>query len=126
MKALLLVGLGSATGGILRYGAGLLLLRSCPAPWLPWSTLAVNWGGCLLAGLAWALSEHLLPLQAELRLLLVVGFCGGLSSFSGYSLECYALLRQGATLPMLLYVAATVLGGLLLAWGGLCLGNRIC
>ncbi len=123
MKALLLVGLGSATGGILRYAAGLLLLRTSPLPYLPWSTLAVNWGGCLLAGLVWALSERLLPLQAELRLLLVVGFCGGLSSFSGYSLECLAMLRQGSPIPFALYVAATVLGGLLLAWGGYTLGR---
>ncbi len=123
MKALLLVGIGSATGGMLRYGAGMLLLHICSRPWLPWSTLAVNWFSCLLVGLVWAFSERMLPLQAELRLLLVVGFCGGLSSLSGYSLECIALLKQGDAFPFTLYAAATLLGGLLLAWTGLMLGR---
>ncbi len=125
MKALLLVGLGSATGGMLRYGAAQLLLRFSSVPYLPWSTLTVNCISCLLAGLAWSLSERFLPLQAELRLLLVIGFCGGLSSLSGYSLECIGMLRQGAPTLFALYIAATIIAGLLFVWGGLCLGRNI-
>ncbi len=125
MKSLLLVGLGSAAGGMLRYGAAQLMLRLSSAPYLPLSTLTVNCFSCMLAGLVWSLSERFLPLQAELRLLLVMGFCGGLSSLSGYSLECLGILKQGSPFLCTLYVAATIGGGLLLAWAGLALGRSL-
>ncbi len=123
MKVFLLVGLGSAAGGMLRYGAGVLLARLCTAPFHPLSTLAVNWGGCLLAGIVWALGERSLPLPSELRLLLLAGFCGGFTTFSSFSLECVALLRQGSPLLALSYLAASLLGGLLLVWAGFALAK---
>ncbi len=123
MKDVLLVGLGSAVGGMLRYLVGLLVTR-CPATCtFPWATLVVNWGGCLLLGMFLGAVARGNPIYAEWRPLLCAGFCGGFTTFSTFSAEALALLREGETGLFVLYLAASILGGLLLMWGGLALSR---
>lgn len=103
----LYVALGGALGSLARHGVGLAL---ADAVGFPWGTLAVNWLGSALIGVAFGLG-----LSGEARLLLVTGFLGGFTTFSAFSLETATLAERSATLAAL-YVAASVAGGVLLFW----------
>lgn len=87
----LFIGAGSFAGGIARYLLS-RLIQSHAASGFPWGTLAVNVAGCLAIGLLYGLFERGNLLNAELRLFLTVGFCGGFTTFSTFIHENYALL----------------------------------
>ena len=81
MKMLLMVGLGSFAGGVLRF----LLTRFVQINSMssfPWGTTAVNLLGCLVLGVLYGLFSRGLLLHTETRLFLTVGLCGGFTTFS--------------------------------------------
>lgn len=90
------VALGSALGGVARYASSGIELR-WPGTGFPWSTLLVNVTGSLAIGaLAFAIPADGRALSENARLLLMVGFCGGFTTFSAFSLETLNLARSGA------------------------------
>lgn len=103
----LAVGAGAAAGALLRWLAGLWL----NAIWagFPLGTLLVNGVGGLLVGIALAWFER--SPNEMLRLLLVTGFLGGLTTFSSFSVESL-LLQRGAWGLAAAHTAAHVLGAL--------------
>ena len=102
------VGLGAVLGALLRWRAGLWL----NARWagFPLGTLAVNCAGGFMIGMALMAFERM-P-NEWLRLLLVTGFLGGLTTFSSFSAESLVLLQRGAGGLALAHTAAHVLGSL--------------
>lgn len=102
---------GGGLGAVARFGIGSWLL-SRAGEGFPWGTLAVNWLGCLAIGLAAALFAAL-PHAPGLRLFLVAGVLGGFTTFSAFGLETFELLTDGEASRAFLYVAASVVGGLL-------------
>lgn len=109
------VALGAALGALVRWQAGLMF----NARWagFPLGTLLVNLVGGLLIGMA---LEWLGRQPHELlKLLLVTGFLGGLTTFSAFSGESLALLRHGELGMALAHGLAHVLGSLLAAWLGM-------
>lgn len=102
------VAAGAAAGALLRWGSALAFNRDGAA--LPWGTLLVNCVGGLLVGAALVAFERF-P-HETLRLLLVTGFLGGLTTFSAFSGESLALLQRGDWGAALLHTAAHVLGAL--------------
>jgi len=117
VSAALAVALGAALGALTRWRAGLWLNASWGG--FPLGTLAVNLVGGLLIGIAleW-FGRHPSDL---LKLLLVTGFLGGLTTFSAFSGESLALLRQGAFGMAAAHTLAHVLGAL----GAAALGMRL-
>ncbi|HOJ17881.1 MAG TPA: fluoride efflux transporter CrcB [Ignavibacteriaceae bacterium] len=108
MKNYLLVFLGSALGGVSRYFISNLVFLFLP-PSFPFGTLAVNIIGSLLLGFTIFLFE-LGPLSnTGIRIFLTVGFCGGLTTFSTFSLETVNLLRNSEYLFASLNILANVL-----------------
>lgn len=105
------VGLGGALGACLRYSISLLMARELLR--FPLATLIANLLGALLAGIIatwfWNRGQFGTPLQ----LLLVVGFLGGFTTFSTFSVETLRLLEEGAQALALLNVALNLLGSLL-------------
>jgi len=89
----LAVGFGAALGGWLRWGLGLWLNPVLPE--LPFGTLAANLVGGYLIGLAVAFFTQHPGLSPELRLLIITGFLGGLTTFSTFSAETVTLLLRG-------------------------------
>ncbi len=128
----LAVAAGGALGALLRYSAGLLLAPPPPAAGAPWpwprATLCVNVLGCFAAGcaLAWlarpgagAIAER----RELLRLFLLVGLCGGFTTFSAFGVETVELLRRGQQGGAALYVALSLaLGVAAVALGGTLVG----
>ncbi len=108
-KDLLWVGAGSCLGGMARYLMG-VLCRSLGGV-LPWGTAGANMLGCLLIGVLWALLDrwHASPVWS---LFLMVGFCGGFTTFSSFSKESLALLQAGHVLLFAVYAVGSVVLGL--------------
>lgn len=102
------VGAGAAIGALLRWWAGLWLNPRWNG--FPLGTLAVNVAGGLLVGLALAWFER--RPNEPLRLLLVTGFLGGLTTFSSFSGESLLLLQRGDLRLALAHAAAHVLASL--------------
>ncbi|MGQ3051201.1 MAG: fluoride efflux transporter CrcB [Roseateles sp.] len=109
------VAVGAALGALTRWQAGVLF----NGRWMsfPFGTLLVNVVGGLLIGMA---LEWLGRQPNEIfKLLLVTGFLGGLTTFSAFSGESLALLRQGDFGMAVAHTAAHVLGSIFAAWLGM-------
>lgn len=104
----LAVAAGAAVGALARWGAGLWL----NARWagFPLGTLLVNCVGGLLIGLALAWFER--SPDEMLRLLLVTGFLGGLTTFSAFSAESLLMIQRGQWALAAGHTLAHVLGAL--------------
>ena len=113
----LAVAVGAACGALLRWQAGVWLNTAGAA--LPLGTLLVNIAGGLLIGAAMAwFGRH--P-DEWLRLLLVTGFLGGLTTFSAFSAESLLMLQRQDWGTALAHALSHVLGAL----GAAALGHRL-
>lgn len=119
LKALLFVFLGGGLGSSLRYLIGLWLK---PANF-PWGTLTANIIGCLLIGLFVGYFNRLGILKESLAIFFVVGFCGGLTTFSSFSLDLFQLSKASSLLYPLLYFSLTVVLGMIFLLIGLWLSK---
>jgi fluoride exporter len=110
----LFIALGGAAGSLLRYSLGGAVQRMS-ASGFPVGTMFVNVSGCFLIGV---LLRHFMNMQVsnDLRALLIVGFCGGFTTFSTFSAETVALIELGeytrATVYVVLSVGLCLLGTL--------------
>ena len=115
----LVIAVGSALGGLARYGTGLLAV----ALWgqsFPWGTLVVNVSGCLVIGFFAALIAPAGPWPGSftVRALVLIGLCGGYTTFSSFSLQTLSLAREGEWGRALGNVAASVASCYVAAWLG--------
>lgn len=101
----LFVGLGGFVGAVLRYLLGLIPVKQTPFPII---TLCINVLGAFGIGLLAALCEKNKINSQPLLLFLKVGFCGGFTTFSTFSLEAYDLLSSGRTALAILYALLSV------------------
>ena len=118
----LLVMLGGSLGAASRYAVSLLTARLF-GPQFPYGTMVVNLAGCFLIGLLFALADRSRLLTPDVRLLLITGYLGALTSFSTFSRETVNAGRAGLTLQSLTNILINNLGGLSLTWLGLRLGG---
>jgi len=109
MKLLLVIGAGGFIGATCRYVLS-QFIQSKFLSAFPIGTLTVNIIGCLLVGLIFGLSERA-NIPSEWRLFLVTGLIGGFTTFSAFSIESVALLRDGQYLYLFAYVSASVILG---------------
>lgn len=116
MKQLLIIGLGSGIGGMLRYGVFLLWHSKEPNAF-PWATLLVNLLGSFLIGGIFALAAKE-NISNETRLFLATGILGGFTTFSAFSYECLEMFRHEQWIMGLLYISSSILGGIILAFLG--------
>ena len=104
-----LVAVGSALGGVLRY---IVSLGLGTQKWFPWATLSVNVIGSFLIGLVTGLlARHFGGNGESVRLFAVVGFCGGFTTFSTFSNETFRLVEGSQWLSAAVYVGVSVLAG---------------
>ena len=104
------VGAGAALGAWVRWGLGIMLNASV----IPLGTLLVNLSGGFLMGLALAYFVEA-PSHNELRLFVMTGFLGGLTTFSAFSVEAISLLHKQEYVWASVHILSHVLGSLLMA-----------
>lgn len=118
------IALGSALGGLARYGASGWVARQWGETF-PWGTVLVNISGCFLIGViaCFAATEGRVWMSAWQREFLMLGFCGGYTTFSSFSLQTLNLLRDGDWLRATLNVVGSVLGCMIAVWLGYAVGQ---
>lgn len=116
-KPIVAVAIGSVVGGLVRWGLSLRLNALFPD--VPPGTLASNLVAGYIVGIALAFFAQAPGLSPEWRLLVITGFCGGLSTFSTFSAEIVALLQRGQYAMAGGAIAVHVVGTLLLTFAGI-------
>ncbi len=114
---------GAGLGGVLRFWI------SSISYWMlgrqfPYGTLIVNVSGCFLMGLVFViLQERLDGLGPQLRSLLLIGFLGGYTTFSSFSIETLNLFESGAPLYAILNIFLSVILCITATWLGVVSGS---
>jgi CrcB protein len=116
MKGLFLVGIGGFLGSVARYLVALAV--PFPAGGFPYATMIVNLFGSFLIGFISELSFSTALVSPETRLFLATGFCGGFTTFSAAVYETMALTKDGQMFYAGIYVAGSVLGGMVSLFSG--------
>jgi fluoride exporter len=110
-KSIVAVAVGAGVGAVLRWWLSAKLNAFFPT--IPPGTLASNLIGAYVIGAGIAFFAGYPAIPAEWRLLMVTGFCGGLTTFSTFSAELVALLQGGRVLwaagELLIHVTGSVL-----------------
>ena len=117
MLEALAVAAGGAVGSLGRWGIGRALTAACPG--LPAGTFAANVVAGLIIGLVSGLNAAN-PMPAEVKSLLTVGLCGGLSTFSTFTNETFGLIEAGNVPAAVANIAANVA-----VWAGTRLGGAL-
>jgi CrcB protein len=93
MFKLLLIAIGGAVGTLARYGTSTAMM-----PWserFPWGTLTVNLVGCFIMGCLQGMFAERWMIRPEYQAAILVGFLGGLTTFSSYGWESFAFMQAG-------------------------------
>ncbi len=121
MKEILLVFLGGGLGSSFRW----LINKLIPSDTFPYSTISVNLIGCLLIGI---LAGYLLThnhFKSDIYPLLVVGFCGGLTTFSAFALDNYNMIKSNDFFNSILYITLSVAGCIIMIYVGFYMIQKI-
>jgi len=124
MKHLLLVGLGGFIGSAARF-----LVSKLNLSWhffsIPMGTLTVNVLGSFIIGILVGISAKSDLISTDLRLFLMVGFCGGFTTFSSFSSENLMLMQNGQVFTVLIYTSLSILLGFLAVYLGYIFTNLL-
>lgn len=124
MKHLLLVGLGGFIGSVARF-----LVSKLNLSWhffsIPMGTLTVNVLGSFIIGILVGISVKSDLISTDLRLFLMVGFCGGFTTFSSFSSENLMLMQNGQVVTVLIYTSLSILLGFLAVYLGYIFTNLL-
>lgn len=111
MFKVMFVGIGGFLGACARYLVGLLIQRLFPTLF-PWGTAVVNLTGCFLIGFLATFGAEVAPFSSELRLFLITGILGGLTTFSTFGWETVRLFGEGSAVLALTNIALNLGAGL--------------
>jgi CrcB protein len=117
----ILVGIGGASGALMRYGIGRMIVAKHKPSF--YGTLIVNLAGSCATGLFIGLyleQEHL-----AVYAFTVIGILGGLTTFSTLNVQKATMSRSGSRMTLALYLGATYVGGFGLTAIGVGLGNLL-
>jgi CrcB protein len=115
---------GGALGSLARFwmtGAA----AAITGPRFPYGTLLINVLGSFVIGVVAGvtLTPARMGMHPDVRIFLMVGICGGFTTFSAFSLQTLELIQTGDMVPAALYIAGSVLLCVLAVWGGWALGR---
>jgi CrcB protein len=117
----LLIALGGALGTLGRYGLSALAMPISEN--LPWGTIIINILGSFIIGLfgTLTLATGKFPVSENMRLFVMVGLCGGFTTFSAFSLQTLDLIREGS----MTRAAANIVLSVALSVGAVAAGHAL-
>ena len=120
------VALGSALGGVARHLVG-LAGSDLVGDVFPWATVFINATGSFVIGLFAVISGTDSPylIRSESRVFVMVGLCGGYTTFSSFSLQSFLLMREGHAFAAGANVILSMMLCLLSVWLGHAAGNML-
>lgn len=118
IKMFFITGAGGFMGSGLRYLSQRLISHYFPLSF-PYGTFIINILGCFLIGIIFAMGDKTKILSPEMSMFLAVGFCGGFTTFSSFTLDSIGLLRDGQYLYFSTYIFASVAIGILATIAGI-------
>lgn len=124
IKNILLIGTGGFIGSVARYFVSLLNLR-IEFFSIPVGTLLVNITGSLILGFLTGIAEKSTILTSGWRFFLMVGLCGGFTTFSTFTNENLMLLHNGQFLSLLLYTGLSLILGFAAVYLGFVSSNLL-
>ena len=117
MLTYLWIAVGGALGSMARYWlTGLVAIVL--GPQFPWGTILINIAGSFVIGLFATLTVHRYPVSFDARAFVMVGLCGGFTTFSAFSLQTLELARLGRWFEAGGNVALSVALCLVAVWAG--------
>lgn len=122
----LVVALGGALGSVARFGVGLWMLR-LTGPSFPWGTLLINIVGSFIIAFTGGLTLEggAMPASFNARAFVMVGICGGFTTFSSFSMQTMELLQAGETAAAAGYVAGSAVLCIAAAFLGYWVASRL-
>lgn len=126
MTAYVWVALGGALGSVARYWASTLAVAAFGVTF-PWGTLIVNVVGSFVIGVVGAMAapETRWTVPDDVRTFVMVGICGGFTTFSSFSLQTYALILEGEVFRAVANTVLSVALCLLAVWAGYAAASRL-
>jgi fluoride exporter len=124
MNNYLLVFIGGGLGSSFRYFIGNFMNRNVKLS-LPWNTLSANLIACVILGILTGWLTTKLETDSSQRLFIGVGICGGLSTFSTFTLEIFELVKSNQIALAISYMLLSTISCLLLFWLMWSLGKNI-
>jgi fluoride exporter len=119
LRVIAAVGIGAAVGGILRLLVTQFVVARAGAGFGFYATLFINVSGSFLIGVVIEMAQTRANVSPLWRYFLATGVLGGYTTFSTFSYEAFDLATNGFALTSLLYVAGSVLLGIVAAFGGI-------
>jgi CrcB protein len=117
LKSVVAISVGASLGALLRWSFGNRLNDLFPA--IPLGTLVSNLVGAYVVGAAIAFFAAVTAIAPEWRLLIITGFCGGLTTFSTFSAEMVLLIQQGRVGMATAAAGVHLFGSLLMTVAGI-------
>ena len=123
MKSVLIVFLGGGLGSIFRYLINLLIKNQEGE--FPINTFLVNMVGSFLIGILFGYLNENNYVNNNVMLFLVIGFCGGLTTFSSFTYDSYELISFGKIFYLIIYNFLSVIIGIALVFFGFWLSKSV-
>jgi CrcB protein len=124
MRALLAIAVGGTLGCWARYGMT-ILVQTIYGRDFPYATLSINVLGSFLMGFLFIETLERLTVSAYIRTGILTGFIGGFTTFSTFAMETLLLAEQGEGGKSILYVALSLVLGLMAAVGGAYIARKL-
>lgn len=117
MHSVIAISIGAVLGALARWRLSLWLNQGAAV--LPWGTLAANWIGAYIVGVAVVFFQSQTQIDPVWRLAVITGFLGALTTFSTFSAEVIAMLQHGRFALAVGTAGLHLLGSLVLTWVGM-------
>ena len=120
LRTILLVGSGGFIGSVMRYLVQYYMEKSLTSTF-PWGTFIANIAGSFIIGIVFALAEKGNLMNAEWRIFLAVGICGGFTTFSSFAYNNLTMINERAWGSLLLNIGGNLFLGILAVYLGIIL-----